>query len=97
MSRWGKMGKHKTGTGGLGSVIGTIRPAAPKLLTQREQEREAALRHEPGYISYADFLADCRQHLADPIIVGTGLKGAHYTVNEDPRLVTSSGCYDSVW
>ena len=98
MSRYGKMGKYKHRSGGppRDSVIGTVRPAAPKELTQVQQERQAALRGQPGYVTYEDFIADCRNHIDDPVGAGTGLS-SHFTVNEDPRMVTSSGCHDRIF
>ena len=94
MSRFGPRGKYGNRSVGPSSVIDTVRahpaPAAIKVLTPREREREAAMQGKTGYLTYGEFIADCRNHLDDPVIVGTGLKGAHYTVDEDPRMVRSS-------
>ena len=100
MSRFGPRGKYGNRAVGPTSILETVRArpasAVPKVLTPLEQERKAAAQGKPGYISYADFIADCRQHLDDPVGAGTGLK-SHFTVDEDPRMVRSSGCNDSVW
>jgi hypothetical protein len=100
VSRFGKLGKHGNKAGGPASVIDSVRLRTasdlPKVLTPLELERKAAAQGKPGYVSYADFIADCRQHLDDPVGAGTGLS-SHFTVDEDPRMVRSSGCNDSVW
>src|ERR1700730_6666319 len=99
MSRYSRLGKFGT-KGAPSSIIDSVRvrPPAPaaKVLTQREKEHEAAAHGEPGYQTYEAFIADCRQHLSDPVGAGTGLR-SHFTVYEDRGMVTSSGCYEKLF